>query len=384
MPGIERRKQLDRRRLEGETLSDGSTEQGERTVWQPTHAVSGQGAVRVIGPTQDATAAAIYAELLEIGERSLGDRATAERLVSGLFRANGQLVAAACHTVDSAQREAAKSELARMVRRAALDALPPVTTAVPTTESTTAKAPGRKLRPVVKAASAIPVTPTSQGARRGIPILLLALSLVSAGIFLLGRDLWSPSDQLADTTPADAGATVAAADPGPRPADSVAPTAAPAGQEDALEHGAAPPGDLLKLEAEEPGLGPLAGRIGTTTSGTAQGGTPQPDDAVPASAAADLRVFILYPDGAEQAAGELYATLSDSGEFPLVVLRDVEFAIATPRIRFFYPEDGDSANALADVLEPPSDGDDQWTVQDFTQFRPLPAPGTLEIFIPAL
>ena len=97
-------------------------------------------------------------------------------------------------------------------------------------------------------------------------------------------------------------------------------------------------------------MGPLAGRIGTTTSGTAQGGTPQPDDAVPASAAADLRVFILYPDGAEQAAGELYATLSDSGEFPLVVLRDVEFAIATPRIRYFYPEDGDSADALADVL----------------------------------
>ena len=88
-------------------MSDGSTEQGERTVWQPTHAVSGQGAVRVIGPTQDATAAAIYAELLEIGERSLGDRATAERLVSGLFRANGQLVAAACHTV----------ELGRSVRR---------------------------------------------------------------------------------------------------------------------------------------------------------------------------------------------------------------------------------------------------------------------------
>jgi len=106
---------------------------------------------------------------------------------------------------------------------------------------------------------------------------------------------------------------------------------------------------------------------------------------VPAAVAADLRVFILYPDGAgaEDAAGDLYADLSSSGEFPLVVLRDVDFAIETPRIRYFYSQDADAAGALADVLEPPSNSADQWTVQDFTQFRPLPAPGTLEIFIPA-
>ncbi len=360
-------------------MSDGSTDQGERTVWQPNLAASGQGTVRAIGPSQDAAAAAIYAELLEIGERSLGDRATAEQLVSGLFRANGHLVAAASHTVGPAEREAAKSELARMVRRAALDALPPVTATAPTSESGAAKAPGRKLRPVATATTATPAKPAKAAPRpagRGIPILLLALALVGAGGFLLSRELWPPSDQLADATPPDAAATASA--------DIVAQTTAPAGQENAPEPGAGPPSELLQLEAVEPGVGPLGGRIGATTSSTAQSDTPQPADAAPASAAADLRVFILYPDGAEQAAGELYAKLSDSGEFPLVVLRDVEFAIATPRIRYFYPEDGDSADALADVLQPPSDGDDQWTVQDFTQFRPLPAPGTLEIFIPAL
>ena len=360
-------------------MSDGSTNQGERTVWQPTRAASGQGTVRAIGPTQDATAAAIYAELLAVAERSLRDRATAERLVSGLFRSNGQLVATACHTVESAQSEAAKSELARMVRRATLDALPPVVASDPTTESTTAKAPGRKLRPVANVASATPAKPAPRSAGRGILLLLLTLVVVGAGVFLLGREFWPPTDRLADATPPEAAATASS----PASADSAAQTAASPQQEDTIGPGAIPPSELLKLEAEEPALGPLGGQNGAP-SGTAQADTPQTDDVLPASVAADLRVFILYPDGAEQAAGELYTTLSDSGEFPLVVLRDVEFAIATPRIRYFYSEDGDSADALADVLQPLGEGGDQWTIQDFTQFRPLPAPGTLEIFIPAL
>lgn len=362
-------------------MSDGSSEKGERTVWQPTHAVSGQGAVRVIGPTQDAAAAAIFAELIEIGERSLGDRAAAEHLVSGLFRANGQLVAAASHTVASAQREAAKSELARMVRRAALDAVPPVTTSGPTTDGTAAQAPGRKLRPVTTATATAKTTtaastePAPQPARRGMLLLLLTLLLVGGGVFLLGREFWPPDDQLADATLPDAAATA----PGAGPAETVAPPPAPATQEGALEPVGVPPSALLQLEAAEPELG-LRG----TPNDTGTGNTAEPAAGVPAAVATDLRVFILYPDGAEDVAGELYATLSDSGEFPLVVLRDVEFAIATPRIRYFYTEDGDSADALADVLQPPSNSGDQWTVQDFTQFRPLPAPGTLEIFIPDL
>lgn len=369
-----------RDRQKGETLSDRSTDQTERSVWQPSQGASGQGTVRVIGPTQDVAAAAIYNELLEIAERALGDRTTAERLVSGIFRGNGQLVAAASHTVSSAQRETAKTELVRMVRRAALDALPPVVATLPTAESApakgTAKGTAKKLRPVGKTSPAMPSKPAATTVGRGPALLFVALVIaLGGGALMFNNGLWSTSDG------PEGGALPASGIMAQPPGEIAAPTADTALAESAPEPIVAPDGDLLKLEAAEPELGPI--REATSTG--APDSTPQPDDTVPVAVAAGLRVFILYPDGAgaEDAAGDLYAALSNSGEFPLVVLRDVDFAIETPRIRYFYSQDANAADALAGVLEPPGNSGDQWTVQDFTQFRPLPAPGTLEIFIPS-
>jgi hypothetical protein len=95
-----------------------------------------------------------------------------------------------------------------------------------------------------------------------------------------------------------------------------------------------------------------------------------------------LRIFILYPEGdpAAAEADALYAALSGSGELPLVVLRDVGFTIASPRIRYFHAADAAAARALVDFLDAP---DGEWALQDFSHIRPLPAPGTVEIYVPS-
>jgi hypothetical protein len=95
----------------------------------------------------------------------------------------------------------------------------------------------------------------------------------------------------------------------------------------------------------------------------------------------NLRIFILYPAGgpAVSEASALYADLSRTGDLPLVVLREVGFAIASPRIRYFHAADAEAAGALAAFLDPPRGA---WQVQNFGHLSPLPAPGTVEIYVP--
>ena len=178
----------------GEILSDPSSERNGRQVWRPqpnretgpgagpdTGAVAGgypaeaagaddaEGAnpaprtvpsasaapairdanVRVLTPAQNTATAALSSELVAIAERALEDRLKAEQIVAGLCRMQAALVTTATQSAMANQREAAKAELERLVRRAALDAVPPVITDKPTGEaSRKATAPAaRKVAP---------------------------------------------------------------------------------------------------------------------------------------------------------------------------------------------------------------------------------------------
>jgi hypothetical protein len=82
--------------------------------------------VRVLAPTQDTDGAALSAHLTTIAERALANPLEAEQLVDSVWRREPTLVVAATRSALASQRDAARAELERLVRRAALDALPPV------------------------------------------------------------------------------------------------------------------------------------------------------------------------------------------------------------------------------------------------------------------
>jgi hypothetical protein len=360
----------------------------------------------VIGPTQDVAAAAIFEQLLDIAERAFDDRSRAEQLVSSVIRQQGQLVAAAASAATAAQREAANGELVRIVRRACLDAMPPVISGVGGKRPTAAAPPAQKLRPISKSAgaagtgalqppTAAPRASSANALGRQIAMALGALVLVVAGAIVLTESLQQPVDD--STAPmvsaADPAGSGVAHDPSPataarpdQPTDNAVAAAEPATTTAVPDP--SPAGQtldeitLLRLEMTEP-KDPIGARPPSVTA--TESGEPTSQPILPVADAADLRIFILYPGEpvAEERAGDLYSTLADSGAFPLVVLRDVDFAISTPRIRYYYDEDAGRAGALADALQAPDAADDDWQLQDFTQFRPLPVPGTLEIFIPS-
>jgi hypothetical protein len=148
--------------------------------------------------------------------------------------------------------------------------------------------------------------------------------------------------------------------------------------------------DALRLEAVEPTAGPLreqaaldvvpeggSGERSSSSSGTGEAPAALGDD--------DLRIFIHYQGGSQAAglANGLSNSLALSKDPPEVELRPVDFAVATPRIRYFYTEDAAAAAALAAFLDPLTSSGDGWQIQNFTHFRPGPAAGTLEVFVPS-
>ena len=84
--------------------------------------------MRVLTHNQDGASAELAAHLVAIADRALEDRLAAEQIVAGLCRLQAGLMTAATQSAMADQREAAQAELERLVRRAALDALPPVIT----------------------------------------------------------------------------------------------------------------------------------------------------------------------------------------------------------------------------------------------------------------
>lgn len=401
-------------------MGENSNERAERRVWTAGLVDEQAANVRVLGPGQDAAATALAGDLLQMAEQALQDRPMAERIVTAILRNQSQLVTTATRSVTPGQREAAHEALARAVRRAVLDALPPVIQTPLTDRGGRDAAPGvaraRKLRapqgggtqakeasfkgPPSKATpSKSPQTiavadtdsarlPAARGAaggarRRGVIIVLGLLAALCTG-FAVWHFVLQPM------------------------AEQAAPAADTAGVPSLASTTSLAEAETLQLESVEPSGGqlrpsvdggvapsatdddrPTATPIETTPSRLIDMGTvaaldaaPPPDGIALPPGAGDLRIFILYPEGdpAAAEAGAVYAALSRTGELPLVVLRDVGFAIASPRIRYFYAADAAAARALADFLDAPEGG---WTLQDFGHIRPLPAPGTVEIYVPS-
>ncbi len=364
-------------------MTDTSGERrAERPVWTPSTDAVQTATVRPMGPGQDVAATSLAAELLAIAEPALADRFAAERLVTAIMRNQNQLVTSAIGAATQSQREVARQALERTVRRAVLDSLPPVVPAPSIMDdagSTRGKAAsGRKPRPLaVKNTTDFPPEPQRRGKRpRGWIVLasLMVLLLVVAATwrFAFGPEsnVQLPSQEASRPVP-------------PPPIDTVP--------------------DGMQLEAFEPRRraerGTAAAGAGETTvpATTAEppavvaASPPLPESTretiPPASGLAlsgnTLRLFILYPNGGQPAkeAGELYAALSQTGVLPMVVLREVGFEIAAPRIRYFYEQDAAAARSLAEYLEPPRNG--SWVIQDFSYVRPLPANGTIEIYVPS-
>jgi len=65
--------------------------------------------------------------------------------------------------------------------------------------------------------------------------------------------------------------------------------------------------------------------------------------------------------------------------FGTVEARRVAATPAKPSIRYFHPEDEPSARSAAAWL---ADMGLNWTLQDFSTFRPLPSRGTIEVWLP--
>ena len=102
-----------------------------------------------------------------------------------------------------------------------------------------------------------------------------------------------------------------------------------------------------------------------------------PPELLPQAAAATPRIVIHHPartDAALRRAQALAATL------PGAEIRAVRASPATPGVRFFFAADRDAAQALARVVRASAGA--QVAVADFSHFRPLPRPGTLEIWLP--
>ncbi len=404
-------------------------------MWTPELVNEQTGTIRTLGPGQHAAATELGGELLQIAEKALNDRPSAERIVTTILQTQNDLVTTAIRAVTPGEREAARDALARAVRRAALDSLPPLMPVQSGDRGPRHATPGagvaRKLRPVLAKSAAVrreagedrdgerpaarreagedrdgerpaavPAKAAGGGWRRPVSIVIgLGLMLV-AGLTLWVSLLRPTADEAAPALE-QAGAAPLAASPAPVEAEPLQleadePTGGPLRQP--RQAGASPPTATQAEAGAEAGTEAGAGTATAEGQPSAAAALPsfRPIDmstvavrepaATPASlvlpaGGSNLRIFILYPAGgpAVGEASAVYADLSRSGELPLVVLREVGFAIVSPRIRYFHAADAGAVQALADFLDPPRG---EWQVQNFEHIRPLPAPGTVEIYVP--
>ena len=394
-------------------MAEQSSERAGRRVWTPEVVDEQTVTIRTLGPGQDAAATELGGELRQIAEKALNDQSAAERIVTTILQTEGDLVTTAVRALTPDQRQAARDGLARAVRRAALDALPPVVPP-PTTDSLPRRpAPGdgatRKLRPVQAksttarseagedAASeppaAVPAKAMAGGSRKRAAGIVIGLGLMLAGGLALWDSLLRPTAEEAAPALEQAGAVPLAPTPSPveaeplqlaadeptngllrQPGQATPATETAAGAEDGAD--AVTAERELSTAAASPSVQAI-----DMSSVAVRGAAATPAGLALPAGGGNLRIFILYPAGgpAVSEASALYADLSRTGELPLVVLREVGFAVASPRIRYFHAADAEAARALADFLDPPRA---EWQVQNFGHLRPLPAPGTVEIYVP--
>ena len=93
------------------------------------------------------------------------------------------------------------------------------------------------------------------------------------------------------------------------------------------------------------------------------------------------RVFIHYRQ--DSAAGQTMADHLARQLGPDFAHTEIRTVAATPgsaEIRYFFSADAAAAHALADTL---GAAEGRWRVRSFTSYHPSPAPGTLELWVPA-
>lgn len=341
-------------------VSDAVRDSGGRARWTP----------RLAHPADRATATGqrrdVYTELVAVAERGLDDQTTAERIVESVVDGQPALLEMAESSPDDIEREAAFAQLASLVRRAALDALPPVITVAPATRADAGLPAARRsarqaaARPQGDAGMAAARGPLRGRSSRGA-VAALGLLIVVAGVALLlvyppwttESDMAAVSDMAGEAEPALT--ALAAPEVASRP----------------LATGPMADGDpaVRPLVALEPAAGEPTG------GGVAAALPPVP---------ARTRVFVHYGEEGPSAvlADELSTGLSRDGGYPVVIQRQVDYTIAAPRVRFFHPQDAVAAERLVGFLGATSERAGNWQIQDFTSFRPQPAPGTLELYIP--
>ena len=151
--------------------------------------------------------------------------------------------------------------------------------------------------------------------------------------------------------------------------------------------GPVPPWLVLPKPADVPTrVGPMAPVPSAAITPPDPEGTPaalDPPTSPPANAAAPRpRVFVHYAEGggsrAVARAERLADRVGDAG-FAEVNLRSVPFAVETGSVRYFYAADRVFAERLIETL---GGTETTWRLTDFTTYRPLPRPGTLEVWLP--
>jgi len=328
----------------------------------------------------DAAVMAVVHELIAIAERGLEDRGKAERIVNDVLTQQPALLRLAIGSGDPAAGEAARAQLAGLVRRAALDAMPPVIAAVAPLAPTAPLAAPTKRRPPARTATPneIPLTapggipgavarkPSPRRRWRAVGLAGIAFIVAAGGLaalFWLAFAGSAPEPALDEI----AAGTAAAPDAG---------SAATSGSGAAT--GAVEP---LRLTAPEPAAGDGGAGAAQDPSGDA-GGSGTVPGLPPVAASARLFVHYGSEQGSEAAASGLYTELSRGGGFPVVVLREVDYTIATPRVRFFHASDARTAERLTAFLQAATTNGEVWQLQNFTSYRPQPTPGTIEIYVP--
>lgn len=114
---------------------------------------------------------------------------------------------------------------------------------------------------------------------------------------------------------------------------------------------------------------------------------PQPRPVVEATLPPQARIFLHFTAGDEGSATRAQAlrdALQRRGA-GFVQLVPVRFAIGTPSVRYFYPEDRLTAQRLLQTARGGLAGDGKpapTEPTDFTRFRPSPSPGTIEVWLP--
>ncbi len=104
------------------------------------------------------------------------------------------------------------------------------------------------------------------------------------------------------------------------------------------------------------------------------------------TAAPDLRVFLHVSnqaDAGRERAMRVARALEAQG-FLIADVRDVAFAVASAKVRYFFAADRPGAERLAREAGLLLGGEDRRRavpVQDFTHFRPLPTPGNVELWL---